>query len=160
MRNFTLVSYKIIRVDYNQFDKHFCLNYYICLCLKTKKQSLMEMKNNLSIIVHKLQSNMHWIVLLRKENLFHTSIQWESKQMSLGKKSRWGCTFFLSYLLIHKRNANVVGLTAFLQKLFRYCINEYFWNSPSKQVNSFVYLCRTFYGKWILRKNEKFLLTL
>ena len=33
MRDLTLVSYKIIRVDDNQFDKHFCFFPYVCLCL-------------------------------------------------------------------------------------------------------------------------------
>ena len=34
MRDFTLVSYELIRVDCNQFDKHFCF-FATCLCLET-----------------------------------------------------------------------------------------------------------------------------
>ena len=34
MHDFTLLSYKMIRVDSNQFDIHFCL-FATCLCLKT-----------------------------------------------------------------------------------------------------------------------------
>ena len=30
MRDFTLVSYKMIRVDYNQFDELFCFFHYVC----------------------------------------------------------------------------------------------------------------------------------
>ena len=40
MHGFTLVSYKMIRVDYNQFDKHFCFFHYVCLCLKTNRSDL------------------------------------------------------------------------------------------------------------------------
>ena len=41
---FTLPCYKIIRVDYNQFDRHFCFFNYMCLRWKAKKQSLMKIE--------------------------------------------------------------------------------------------------------------------
>ena len=47
MRGFTLVYYKMIRVDYNQFDKHFCIFQHMFLCLKTNR-------SDLSFDVHKL----------------------------------------------------------------------------------------------------------
>ena len=50
-RGFTLVSYKMIRVDYNQFDKHFCFFHYVCLCLKTNR-------SDLSFDIHKFINTM------------------------------------------------------------------------------------------------------
>ena len=62
---------------------------------------------------------MLWNFLLRKENLFHTSVQREYKKLSPAKKSRSGCTFFTWHLSIQKRNDNVTWLAAFLQN----CLN-------------------------------------
>ena len=148
MHDFKLVSYKMITFYYNWFDKHFCFFHYVCLCLETNL-------SDLSFAVHKFwKSNVQSNVLLRKEYLCHTSIQRESKQLSPAKKSGWGCTFFISHLRIHKRNDkrkekqqktyfkhfctshNVARLTAFFKKNCLYIINEHFWNSPSKQMNS------------------------
>ena len=39
MRDFTLLSYKMIRVDCNQSDKHFCNFHYVCL-FKTNRGDL------------------------------------------------------------------------------------------------------------------------
>ena len=89
-----------------------------CFCLKTNR-------SDLSFAVQKL--NVQWNVLICKENLFHTSIQGESKQLSLAKKSRRCYTFFISDLSIHKRNDNVGWLAA-----FSHTINESYWNSLSK----------------------------
>ena len=40
MHVFALVSYKMDRVDFNQFDKGFCFFDYACLCLKTNGSDL------------------------------------------------------------------------------------------------------------------------
>ena len=40
MRAFPLVSCKMIRVNYNQFDKHFCFFHHVCLCLKANRSDL------------------------------------------------------------------------------------------------------------------------
>ena len=37
---FTLASYKMIRVDYNPFDKHFYIFRNVFLCLKTNRSDL------------------------------------------------------------------------------------------------------------------------
>ena len=96
MRDFTIVAYKIVRVDYNQLDKHFCFFYYMCLKIN---------RSDLSFAVHKFQkSNVQWNVLLFKEILFHASIQKEIKSKSPAKKSKRDRTFFISHLGIYKRN--------------------------------------------------------
>ena len=41
MRDFTLVSYKMIRVDYNQFDKHFCFFHYVFVFKNKPKWSFL-----------------------------------------------------------------------------------------------------------------------
>ena len=134
MRDFTLVSWKMTKVDYNLFDKHFCFFHNVCLCLKINW-------SDLSFAVHKfLKSNLQWNTLLCKENLFHTSIHRESKQLLPMQKSRRGCTFFISHLPKHRRNDNVKWLAAFFKKLSGH--KEWFWNFPSKQMNLFDYLCR------------------
>ena len=52
----------------------------------------------------------------------------ESKELSSAKKSSRGCTFFISHLLIHRRNDNVAWLAAFLKTLSAY---EAFFFFPS-----------------------------
>ena len=79
-----------------------------------------------------------------KENLIHTSIQRESKQLLPAKKSKRGCTFLVSCLSIHKRNDNVVLDLMLFKTNCLDIINEYFWNSPSKQINLFDYLSHIF----------------
>ena len=134
MHDFTLVSWKMIKVDYNLFDKHFCFFHNVGLCLKINR-------SDLSFAVHKFEkSNLQWNALFCKENLFHTSIHRESKQLLRTRKSRRGCTFFILHLPIYRRNDNVEWLAAFFKKLFRH--NECFRNTPSKQMNSFDHLCR------------------
>ena len=48
---------------------------------------------------------------------------------------------FTSHLSIQNKNDNVEWIAAFLKKLFRH--NEYYWDSPSKQIHSFHYLRRS-----------------
>ena len=98
---------KMISVNYNQFDKHFCFFHYM---LKTNR-------SDLSFAVHKfwklnVQIGMSSFV---RESLFHTSIQSESKQLLPAKKSRRSCMFFNTHLSIHKRN-DVAWFAAFLKK--------------------------------------------
>ena len=40
MYDFTLLSCEMIRVNVNEFDKHFCFFHYLCLCLKTNQNDL------------------------------------------------------------------------------------------------------------------------
>ena len=47
MRDFTLVSYKMIKVDSNQFDMHFSFFSYLRVCLKTNR-------SDLSFTIHKV----------------------------------------------------------------------------------------------------------
>ena len=138
MRDFILVSYKMIRVDYDQFYKHFCLFHYVCLCLKTNQ-------NDLSFAVNKFwKSNVKWHVLLRKESLFHASIRRVSKQLSPAKKSRRFAR--LSFRICRYIKEMICCMTVF-KKNGSDIINECLWNSQSKQMNSFDYLCHIFYGK-------------
>ena len=68
----------------------------VCLCLKTNQ-------GDRYFTVHKFKkSHVQWNVLLHKENLFHTSIQRESKQLLPAKKSR-RCRFFISHLSKQKK---------------------------------------------------------
>ena len=69
----------------------------------------------------------------------------ESKEPSPGKKSRRGARF--SFHICRYKIEMIMSHESlfFLKKLFRH--NEYLWNSPSKQIDSFDYLCRTFLWK-------------
>ena len=81
----------------------------------------------------------------------------ESKEPSPGKKSRRGARF--SFHICRYKIEMIMSHESlfFLKKT----VNEYFWNCPSKQIDPFDYLCRTFLWKIIIiGKNEKFLLTL
>ena len=53
--------------------------------------------------------------------------------------------FFISHLSIHKRNDDVVVDLVLFKTNCLDIINEYFWNSPSKQMNSFDYLSHIFF---------------
>ena len=71
MRDFTLVSYKMIRVDHIQFDTHFWFSHYVWLCLKTNW-------SDLSFTVHKFEkSNVQWNVFLSDENVSYKHTEGE-----------------------------------------------------------------------------------
>ena len=50
MHGFTFVSYEMIRVDLNQFDKHFCFFHYVRLCLKKTEVIFLPMYTSLSTL--------------------------------------------------------------------------------------------------------------
>ena len=70
----------------------------------------------------------------------------ESKEPSPGKKSRRGARFSF-HICRYKIEMIMSHESLFFLKNCLDIINEYFRNSPSKQIDSFDYLCRTFYGK-------------
>ena len=107
MRDFTLVSCKMIRVDDNQFEKHFCFFSYVLLQqtevifppLYTSSKN--RMCNGMSSFVRKFVSykQRDW--------------QRESKQPHQ--------TFFTSHLWIHKRNDNSLSHT------YRFIFGIHYW---------------------------------
>ena len=135
MRDFTLVSHKMIRVNCNQFDKHLCFFHCVFVFKNKRKWSFLRCTQVLNIeCAIGMSSFARKIYFIQA---YRGSIK--------AKKSRRGCTFFTSHLSIQRRNDNVAWLAAFLQNCLD--INEYFWNSPSKQMNLFDYLCHIFYWK-------------
>ena len=67
--------------------------------------------------------------------------QAESKQPSPAKKSRRAVPFSLHICRYKIKMVMSHESLLFLKKLFRY--NEYYWKSPSKQIDSFHYLRRS-----------------
>ena len=134
MRDFTLVSYKMIRVNFDQFDKHFCFFYYLFVIKNRLEWSFLRCTQ-----VLKIECALECPP--GRENLFHTSPQRESKQLSPAKKSRRDHTFFISHLCIHKINDNVEWLAAFLKN----CL-DIINHSPSKQnICKYLLLIRNYY---------------
>ena len=107
MHDFTLVSYKMIRAKYNQFDKHFYLFHCVSLCLKTNWSDLPSLHKSFR---NQMCNGMSPFI----KKMFHTNMQGESKQLLPLKKSRRGCSFFIWHLPILKRNFNVAWPAAFL----------------------------------------------
>ena len=89
------------------------------------------------------------------ENLFHTSIETDRGKVNNCRQQRkLGGLHIFHFTFIDTQKK----LLGFFKKNCLDIINEYFWNFPSKQMNSFDYLCLTiFMENKIIGKNEKFL---
>ena len=145
MCDFTLVSYKMIRVDCSQFDKHYSFFHHVRLWLKTNR-------SDLSFAVHQFwKSNVQWNVLLRKENLFHKSMQRESKQLSPAKKVR-RTTCFLFHICRYMKEMIMSHDSLLVKRTYLDIMNTF----GILHRNEFVWLHMSyyFYGKWIICKNE------
>ena len=81
---------------------------------------------------------------VRKICFTHKNIT-ESKRLSSAKKSSRGCTFFISHLLIHRRNDNVAWLAAFLKTLFRHNLDITLLEFSIK-TNAFVWLLMSYFS--------------
>ena len=143
MRDFTLVSYKLIRVESNQFDMHFCFFSYVFVFKNKPKWSFLHCTQSLKIECVMECPPSSGIFVSYK----HRDWQRESKQLLPAKKIRWAACFsfhvcrytkemIMSHISLLLKNKNYLGI-----------INDYFRNSPSKQMNLFDYLCRTFLWK-------------
>ena len=128
MRDFLLVSYKMIRVDYKQFDKHFCFLHCVFVFKNKPKWSFLRCTQ-----VLKIECAMECPPLWRK------FVSYKHTEHAV-----------FSYHICRYIKEMVLSLDI---------INEYFWNSPSKQVNSFDCLCCNFLWE-IISKNEKLMLVL
>ena len=130
MCDVTFVPCRMIRVDCNQFDKHFRFFNYVFVFKNKPKWSFLHYAQVLKI---------KCVI----ENLFHTSIETDRGKVNNCRQQRkLGGLHIFHFTFIDT------------QKI----INEYFWNFPSKQMNSFDYLCLTFFMESkIIGKNKKFL---
>ena len=141
MHDFTLVSYKMVWVDCNQFDMDFCFFHFVCLCLNQTEVIFPSLCTSFENgICNGMSSFLREICI---------SIQRENKQLLLVIKSSRGCTFIISHLSVHKRNDNVACLAAFLKKTFSIILSEF-----SIKTNEFVWLLM-WYFLWKINSREK-----
>ena len=125
MHDFTLVSYKMIRVDYNQFDKHFWFFHYVCLSFKTNFSLLYTGFKNLMC---------NGLLSFVRKICFIQACRWTVKNCHQWRKVGGASRFSFYICRYIKEIIMLPDLLHFFQKNSLDIINEYFWNSPSKQM--------------------------
>ena len=138
MRDFTLVSYKMIRVDYNQFDKHFCFIHYVFVfknkvIFPLQQLSLKnQMCNGMSTFIKKI-----CFMQTCRGRVKNCCQQWKAE----------GAAHFSFHICRYIKEIKMLHDLLLFKKTVQTQLILLKFSIKLKQMNLFAYLCHTFLWK-------------